>query len=205
MIHPDTELRFINDAIGYGVFATRLIPRGTITWVLDELDQKFEPAYIQSLEPSLRQRMLEYCYRDSQGLYILCWDIARYVNHSFHSSCIATPYKFELAARDIYPGEELTDDYGYLNLDQPFSCFLESGSHRFVVMPDDLLRYYPEWDRKAAIAMQSFNRVEQPLRRLIDPQLLPRVNAVAAGLEPMDSLLTCYYNRCVGSSPIRVT
>ena len=39
MIHPDTELRYVNDAIGYGVFATRHIPCGTITWVRDHLDQ----------------------------------------------------------------------------------------------------------------------------------------------------------------------
>ena len=29
MIHPHSELRSINDAIGQGVVATRLIPRGT--------------------------------------------------------------------------------------------------------------------------------------------------------------------------------
>jgi hypothetical protein len=29
VIHPDTELRFVSDEIGYGVFATALIPRGT--------------------------------------------------------------------------------------------------------------------------------------------------------------------------------
>ena len=32
MIHPDTELRFISPEIGFGVFATKLIPQGTITW-----------------------------------------------------------------------------------------------------------------------------------------------------------------------------
>jgi hypothetical protein len=26
VIHPDTELRFVSDEIGYGVFATALIP-----------------------------------------------------------------------------------------------------------------------------------------------------------------------------------
>ena len=36
MIHPDTELRFISDEVGYGVFATALIGRGTITWVRGE-------------------------------------------------------------------------------------------------------------------------------------------------------------------------
>jgi hypothetical protein len=44
MLHPDTELRFVNRTIGYGVFATRMIPRGTITWVRDRLDQAFTPA-----------------------------------------------------------------------------------------------------------------------------------------------------------------
>ena len=41
MLHPHTELRHINQALGYGVVATRLIPRGTIIWVLDKLDQTF--------------------------------------------------------------------------------------------------------------------------------------------------------------------
>jgi len=36
MIHPDTEVRFINDEIGYGVVAKKLIPKGTITWVQDD-------------------------------------------------------------------------------------------------------------------------------------------------------------------------
>ncbi|MHC5084588.1 MAG: SET domain-containing protein, partial [Planctomycetota bacterium] len=33
MIHPDTELRKVNETIGYGVFATRHIPKGTILYV----------------------------------------------------------------------------------------------------------------------------------------------------------------------------
>ena len=33
MIHPDTELRFIDATLGFGVFATRFIRRGTVTWV----------------------------------------------------------------------------------------------------------------------------------------------------------------------------
>lgn len=194
MIHPHTELRFINEAIGYGVFATEFIPKGTITWILDELDQRYEEAYIMSLDSLLRDRLLKYCFRDEQGQYILCWDIARYVNHSFNSTLIATPYRFELAARDIYPGEEITDDYGYFNLDKPFYCLPESGTTRTKVMPDDILYYYADWDRIAAEAMQHFNHVAQPLKHLIDPEFVDKVAAIAAGQEQMDSLLTCYYN-----------
>lgn len=194
-MHPHTELRFINETIGYGVFATQLIPKGTITWILDDLDQKFDELYVSSLDPTRRENLLKYCYRDETGAYILCWDIARYVNHSFRPSCIATPYKFELATRDIQPGEELTDDYGYLNLDKPFYCFPEEGCSRTRVMPDDILRYYPEWDNQAAAAMVHFNQVEQPLKHLIDRKYIEKVGAIAVGKEPMDSVLSCYYDR----------
>jgi len=197
MIHPHTELRFIDESIGFGVFATKLIPKGTITWILDDLDQSFDEAYVVSLEPLRRDRLLKYSFRDENGKYILCWDIARYVNHSFDPALITTPYKFELAARDIYPGDEITDDYGYFNLDAPFDCHPEPNSTRTKVMPDDILRYYPEWDRKAAEAMQYFNQVDQPLKYLIDPIYQEKVEAIAAGKVVLDSILTCYYHRPV--------
>ena len=50
MIHPDTELQYINNEIGYGVVAKKLIPKGTITWVLDKLDREFTPMEILELE-----------------------------------------------------------------------------------------------------------------------------------------------------------
>lgn len=193
MMHPHTELRFIDESIGYGVFATQFIPKGTITWILDELDQRFDEAYVMSLDLLLRDRLLKYCFRDEHGQYILCWDIARYVNHSFNSTLIATPYKLELAARDIFPGDEITDDYGYFNLDKPFHCLPELNTTRTKVMPDDMLHYYPEWDRQASEAMHYFNSVEQPLKHLIDPAHREKVNAIAVGKEAIDSILTCYY------------
>jgi SET domain-containing protein len=125
MIHPDTELRFINDQIGYGVVATKFIPKGTITWALDKLDRIFTTDDIRKMEPVYKQIMDKYTYRNPQGNYVFCWDIARYVNHSSISNCVTTAYEFEIAVRDIQPGEELTDDYGYLNLDEPFEVLPE--------------------------------------------------------------------------------
>ncbi len=201
MMHPHTELRFIDPAMGYGVFATQFIPKGTITWVLDDLDQRLDEAYVKTLDPLRRERVLKYSYRDRAGKYVLCWDIARYVNHSFHANCVSTAYEFELATRDIYPGEELTDDYGYLNLDEPFYCFREKGAHRTKVMPDDLLHFYAMWDAIANDAMQQFNHVQQPLRDLIDPEFSDRVAAIANGLMPLDSILNCYYDRAKTDRP----
>jgi hypothetical protein len=185
----------MNDDIGYGVFATKLIPKGTITWVLDDLDQILEPSRVESLDPLRKQDVLKYSFRNQDGQYILCWDKARFVNHSFHANCVGTAYDLELAARDIYPGEQLTDDYGTLNLDEPFDCLPEPGTERVRVMPDDLLRYHPYWDHLAREAFRHFNRVEQPLKHLIRPQWVEKVQAVADQKAPLDSILNLYYDR----------
>ncbi len=170
MIHPDTELRFISPEIGYGVVATKLIPKGTITWIFDPLDQVFTPDEIKKLDPIFQEKLNIYSYRNGQGNFILCWDNSRFVNHSFHSSCISTAYNFELAVRDIHPGEELTDDYGYLNVTEPFKCLPEPGATRTMVMPDDLLHFHAEWDAKLIEAFKNFNNVDQPFLHLIDPK-----------------------------------
>jgi hypothetical protein len=54
MIHPNTELKFISPQKGYGVIATSLIPKGTITWVLDPLDQVFSSQRLSELEPTFK-------------------------------------------------------------------------------------------------------------------------------------------------------
>jgi SET domain-containing protein len=194
MIHPDTELRFISPEKGYGVVATKLIPKGTITWAFDILDQTFTPDVFHGLDDRYRDILDKYCYRDHDGHYILCWDNARFVNHSFRSSCISTAYNFELAVRDIHPGEEITDDYGYLNVEEPWDSLPEPGTTRTQVRPDDLLHFHQEWDAKLIDAFTQFNNVDQPLAWLIEQQFRSKVAAVAAGQSQMDSIINCYYD-----------
>src|SRR5690606_36361865 len=147
MIHPDTEVRFISDEIGYGVVAKKMIPKGTITWVLDELDREFTPQELEALSEPIRNTLDTYAYRNSMGNFVLCWDNGRFVNHSFNSNCISTAYDFEIAVRDIEPGEQLTDDYGYLNISEPFRAHAE-GTKRKTVYPNDLVKYHNTWDKK---------------------------------------------------------
>lgn len=197
MIHPDTELRFISPEIGFGVVATKLIPKGTITWAFDALDQIITPPALEQMHPLQKVYLEKYCYRDQNGDYVLCGDHSRFVNHSFRSSCISTAYNCELAVRDIYPGEELTDDYGYLNPTEPFDCVPEPGSTRSQVLPDDLLNFHAEWDAQLLEAFKKFNYVEQPLLNLLEPEQREKVLAVAAGRQQMESILTCYYRETV--------
>lgn len=193
MIHPSTELRFISPDMGYGVVATEFIPMGTITWVLDKLDREFSPAEVQKMDPIYRDILDTYTYRNNKGNFVLCWDNGRYVNHSFHANCLTTAYDFEIAIRDIFPGEQLTDDYGYLNITEPFEGIPEKG-RRKVVYPDDLLRYHKQWDRKLQRAFRKVTHVPQALHPLFTEDQWKRIHRISTGEEAMESILSCYYN-----------
>lgn len=192
MIHPHTELRFINDEIGHGVVATKFIPAGTITWVLDKLDREFTPAQFTEME-ALYQNVLDtYCYRNSKGNFVLCWDHGRFVNHSFKSNCLSTAYDFEIAIRDIQEGEQLTDDYGYLNVTTPFKA-VEEGTERKMVYPDDLKRNHKEWDEKIAAVFPKISELPQPLEALLSEKTKKEIAAVLNGNKQLASILEIYH------------
>lgn len=170
MMHPHTEVQFISDEVGRGVVATAFIPKGTITWVQDPLDRVFTPAEMAGLPPFSKDQLEYFAFRNARGEMVLCWDHARYVNHSFRSNCLSTVYDFEVAIRDIHPGEQLTDDYGYLNLNAPWKP-MDEGTRRKWVRPDDALRCAPVWDRKIAQALRVLNRREQPLAAFVRPEV----------------------------------
>jgi len=194
MIHPDTEVRFISEAKGYGVIATKLIPKGTITWALDALDRVFTPEDILR-HPQYSKEILEkYTYRDRLGNFVLCWDNGRFVNHSSQSNCMCTAYNFEIAVRDILPGEELTDDYGYLNIIEPFDVIPEEGCERTTVFPDDLLTYHEKWDAQLKEAFQYLTKVKQPLNYLLSPDTYMKAINIAENKEKMDSIINIYYD-----------
>jgi hypothetical protein len=193
MIHPKTELKFINNEVGYGVVATEFIPAGTITWVLDKLDREFSPMEFQTMEPIYQDILDTYTFRNNNGNFVLCWDNGRYVNHSFNSNCLTTAYDFEIAVRDIQPGDQLTDDYGYLNIPQPFRGINE-GTRRKVVYPDDLLKYYKVWDKKLMKVFDKIPKLEQALKTLITEAQWAEINEISQGKKEMASIINNYYN-----------
>ncbi|MFB6319158.1 SET domain-containing protein [Saccharicrinis sp. FJH54] len=193
MIHPHTELKFISEEIGYGVVATKTIPAGTIIWVHDKLDREFTLQEIQNMEPVYQSVILNYTFRNNKGNYIFCWDNGRFINHSFKSNCLSTAYDFEIAIRDIQPGEELTDDYGYLNIVEPFRAANE-GTKRKMVYPDDLLRYHKTWDKKIARVFIKIAKLDQPLKPLIANGTWEKVEKIISGELQADSILNNYFD-----------
>jgi hypothetical protein len=163
MIHPHTNIQFINDQIGFGVFATSLIPRGTIVYAKDLYEIEVDPEEYQHLHPNLQQSIEKYSYIDEQGKRIVSWDTAKYVNHCCHSNTISTGYGFEIARKDILPGEEITDDYGLFNLEYKMELNCTREGCRGMVEAEDLDRFYPDWDQEIRELLTFINRVDQPL------------------------------------------
>jgi hypothetical protein len=163
VIHPHTELRPIDDVIGLGVFATRRIPKGTIVWTLDALDQKLTPEQLARLGPAYRKLVERYAYPNEDGHWILCWDLGRWVNHSCEPNALSTGWEFDLAVRDIEEGEQITNDYSALNLEAGFVCLCGEASCRKRIRPSDFESLAPHWDERVRSAGALAASVEQPL------------------------------------------
>ncbi len=192
MIHPKTELKYISKEVGYGVVATERIPAGTITWALDDLDREFSPLDIQEMAPIYQEILDTYSFRNNKGNFVLCWDNGRFVNHSFNSNCLSTAYDFEIAIRDIEVGEQLTDDYGYLNIPRPFRAS-DEGTKRKIVYPDDLLRYAKVWDKKLEKPLKKIFSVDQALMELLSEDTQKTLEEIISGKKTMESILKNYY------------
>ncbi|CAL68502.1 SET domain-containing protein [Christiangramia forsetii] len=192
MMHPDTKLKWISDQKGFGVVATALIPKGTITWVQDELDSVFPPETPDRLKPITRDHLEKYSFRNNKGEHILCWDIAKYMNHSFSSNCLSTAQNFEIAVRDIQIDEELTDDYGYLNLSEAFMPEDED-AERKTVFPDDILTYYKQWDKTLEPLFPVIETLDQPLFELLSEKVKDDIHEIANGKKKMPSTKNLYF------------
>jgi uncharacterized protein len=181
MIHPDTEIRRVDDVVGIGVFATAPIPRGTITWALDPLDQVLPESRLASLGPRWEGWLDHHTYHDPQGRRVLCWDAARSMNHSCRPTCGGSDLGFEVALVDIAPGEQLTNDYGTLHLapSEGFTCRCGALGCRGSVAPDG--HAWERWLPELRAALALLTAVPQPLGPLV-PSVVLRAGRRAVGL-----------------------
>lgn len=103
---------------GVGLFARDFIPEGTPTWrFIPGIDQAIHPDVLDRMPETARPNFLTYAYLDIKtGLYVLCADDARFMNHSDDPNVrgdygLDPVFGVDVAARDIQPGEELVCDY----------------------------------------------------------------------------------------------
>lgn len=170
MIHPDTELRFVNPKIGYGIFATKFIPKGTITYVKDQLEIEICETKYQNFDPIYKKIIDKYAYIDQHGIRIISWDNSKYINHSCNCNTLSTGYGFEIAIRDIEENEEITDDYGMFNSPEKEEIYCNCNNCREIIHPTDFINYSKTWDFKVKNVIFKIQKVEQPLWLFIDKE-----------------------------------
>lgn len=172
MLHPHTRLVWISDEIGYGIVATKFIPKGTITFADDALDIiiKDDSPLIHS--PLLKNTIDRYSYMNSKGERVICWDFGKYMNHCCHPNTLTTGYGFEIAIKDIQAGEEIKDDYGLFIDDHEMTFVCQQENCRLKFDYNDYEKLAPEWNQKIQEALKKTMSVEQPLWAYLDEQTI---------------------------------
>lgn len=102
---------------GIGLFADQNIAKDTPIWKFQPgFDIKIDKSELKKLSNPARKAFLHYDYLNLQTKkHILCFDDARFFNHSDFPNVLALNSDDEegvdVAARDIQKGEEMTIDY----------------------------------------------------------------------------------------------
>jgi len=193
MIHPDTELRYINKQKGRGVFATKSIPKGTLTYVKDELEVIILPGDKRLADPKYKNIIETYSFIDRDGSRILSWDHAKYVNHCCQCNSMSTGYGFEIAIRDIAKDEEITDEYSMFNFPSDMRLQCEKTPCREIISDNDLQKYYAEWDEIVISALRQFMSVNQPLNKYLSEETRDNLKEYLATGENYISVIELVY------------
>jgi len=172
MLHPQTKLKWISDAKGFGVFATAPLPKGTVTFVQDLLDVCIDLNDPLLDRPEYKQIVDKYSYINNESQLVISWDHGKYMNHCCFSNTLTTGYGFEIAVRDIEAGEEITDNYGIFTIhhNMEMSCPKQNCYKRVSI--DDFEKHSEAWDKEITEALQEFNTLDQPLKCFLTPETL---------------------------------
>jgi uncharacterized protein len=203
VLHPAIDLKLVSPDIGYGVFATQDIPKGTITWALDPLDQIIDQGKAKAIKEPSEAQLKRYSWVNGSGDRILCWDFGRFMNHSCEPNSVGPgKLEFEIAVRDIKAGEEVVCDYGSFNLEEPLDCACGCPSCRGRISPEDIENVAPKLDSLVRSAFRDISEVSQPLWNLVQKWRLQIERGIAQPTH-LPSLLENRWPRVAVAAPAR--
>jgi SET domain-containing protein len=110
-----TEVRK-SEIEGIGLFFLEDIKKGQILWRFhNQVDRIISDYEVNSCPEIFKEYIDKYAYRDLKtGLWVLCGDNARFINHSNNANVTAIEsdlFTIDIANRDIKAGEEYTANY----------------------------------------------------------------------------------------------
>jgi SET domain-containing protein len=96
---------------GMGLFSKHLIPKGTVIWQFVEgFDIKVHQDKYETLTSVQKNFIDTYFWKEGNYLYSSC-DNSNFQNHSNNPNSIGSGENKMIAARDIFPNEEILVNY----------------------------------------------------------------------------------------------
>ncbi|MDD5454042.1 MAG: SET domain-containing protein [Candidatus Ratteibacteria bacterium] len=130
VLHPDIILKRSSVA-GFGLFASKDIPIGTVIWKYGNVRVYTKEQYDKFSE-RYKAILRHFCYEGSNETLVYCTDNSKYFNHSCDPNTMSIDTEKDITIKDVFAGEELTYDYGYwyLKWNDAFMCHCGSDDCR---------------------------------------------------------------------------
>jgi hypothetical protein len=156
---------------GKGLFAKKLIPKGTIICFECNNDKIIPKLEFDKLSNKVKGEILEHAYIRKDGSVLNPCDETIYLNHSCNSNILDAGKGFDIIVKDIKKGEEATYDYRVFYEDRSFSMNCSCGENNCCrvircihPVPKELKSF---WNKKIKESLSLIKKVEQPLKKEI--------------------------------------
>jgi SET domain-containing protein len=100
---------------GLGLFLDEPVSKGQIVWKFNGSVDRILPRSLKPYSFAFKEFVAKYSYLDHYGRFILCGDLAIFMNHSETPTLVG--YSTDYAARDLAVGDEMTCDYRDFDMD----------------------------------------------------------------------------------------
>lgn len=112
---------------GVGLFAATRLAAGCVIWEYAEgVDWRIRSTELALFPEPYQSWLRHYLYQEDSGVYVLCGDNAKYMNHSDEPNCDDPEGEYTVTNRVIRSGEELTCDYRSFDLQtRTFGLFFD--------------------------------------------------------------------------------
>jgi hypothetical protein len=144
-------------------------------------------------DPRYLPHIKRYSYMDPEGNHLVSWDLTKYINHCCQCNTMLSPYGFEMAIRDIAPGEEITEEYAMYDFWQEMDLACEQTPCRKRQTFGDFDQLWRGWDAQMKTALVNFFKVPQPLLAFLDAKTLADIQQYLKTGEGYKSVWTLKY------------
>ncbi|HYE22088.1 MAG TPA: SET domain-containing protein-lysine N-methyltransferase, partial [Verrucomicrobiae bacterium] len=150
-----------------GIVATKLVPKGSITWILEASSKHYTKEQLKKFSKSYQNKLAHYIYHVKGQIRYVSSD-SKYFNHSCNANTI--PYhdkavEMDVALKDIKPGEEATYEYGFLvEDDEIFDCHCgEKNCRKVITKIKPGSKLWKQWEKNVTAVKLFLEKVPQPI------------------------------------------